>query len=548
MLKRIQSQMICALCVLPMLVMAGVPAAPVDLLRADFDSKTIGQAIGTGGAALGEPFQIVDLDTDIADCATTATVDRCLDVKNDLSSTSARPVRWQLLNNAEVTTGVVSISFDFTPSALDKYVFAVRESGGSAKTFLTLSSLPDGAFTANDANGSITLNSFTYSSGQLLKMRFDFDLDVGVSQASINGTALFTGRVHGVVGRGVGRLNTGYSSGSAGSTFRLNNLVVQTPQALPIILDANFNNQPLAQPLAAGGASLNQPVSIGAGISTQVTMVAAGNNVLNMSLPSALQTARTIRWQFLDNIEVLPGAVAFETDVQFVNLNAYLFLVRETSSNASAYAGLIFAPNGQISVIDASGSEFISGASYQAGVRYRLRLTFDQARGVYSALLNDAVLFADRAHEVTTGRGIGALMMGFNSNATAGAAMLIDDVQVGASAAPDIVSEMAILQQPSTGTVGQALMPTFEVGAINVFDQALSGALVSVEIATGPPGAVLTQNIASTVAGAASFPNLAVSAPGVYQLRARADRAQVTSMMQLTVAAPPNMLFRNGFE
>ncbi len=548
MLKRIQSQLICAMCALPMLVMAGVPAAPVDLLRADFDSKTIGQVIGTGGAAVGEPFQIVDLDTEIADCATGATPDRCLDVKNDLSSTSARPVRWQLLNNAEITTGVVSISFDFTPTALDLYNFAVRESGGSSKTFLTLSTSTNGAFTANDANGSITLNSFTYSAGQLLKIRFDFDLDAGTSQAWINGTVLFTGRAHGVVGRGVGRLNTGYSSGSAGNRFRLNNLLVQTPQALPIILDANFNNQPAGQMLAAGGAALNQPKTIDSDISAQVTMAGAGNNALNMSLPTAVQAGRTIRWQFLDNIEVLPGAVAFETDVKFVNLNAYLFLVRESSSSASAYAGLIFAPNGQISVIDASGSEFISGASYQAGVRYRLRLTFDQARGVYSALLNDAVLFADRAHNVSTGRGIGALLMGFGSNATAGAAMLIDDLQVGASAAPDIASELAILQQPSTGTVGQALMPTFEVGAINVFDQALDGALVSVEIANGPPGAVLTQNIASTVAGAASFPNLAVSAPGVYQLRARADRAQVTSMMQLTVAAPPNMLFRNGFE
>jgi hypothetical protein len=545
--------MACALCAIPLWAFAGVPTGPADLLRADFDSKTLGQPIGTGAAAAGEPSEILALDTEIVVCASARTlagsIDKCLEVTNDLSATTARPIRWQLLDNAEITTGIVSISFDFIPSARDQYSLAVRESGGSANSFLTLTLNSVGSFTATDANGLITLNSFSYSAGQLLKIRFDFDLDAGTSQASINGTALFSGRAHGIVGRGVGRLNTGFGSFSAGNLFRLNNVVVQTPQALPVVLDANFNGQPVGQPLAAGGASANQPVLIDSGIAAQIIAAGAGNRALSLSLPTAQMASRTLRWEFLDNIEIVPGIVAIETDVEFASLNSYQFLVREVGGSASSYASLRFTPSGQLSVSDASGSGGIPGASYQAGIRYRLRLTFDQTTGEYSAMLNDTVLFEDRAHGVSTGRGIGAFLMGFSSNATAGAAMIIDDLQVGASAAADIASELAILQQPTAGSVGQALAPTLEIGALNVFDQLVTdGALVTIDAASGPAGGTFSQNAAATETGVARFPNLAANAAGVFQLRARADRSQVESAMPLTVAAQPVNLFRDGFE
>jgi hypothetical protein len=280
-----------------------------------------------------------------------------------------------------------------------------------------------------------------------------------------------------------------------------------------------------------------------------VTAAGPGNLALTMSLPNAQSSASAIRWSFLDSIEVLPGVVAIEADLQFSNINRYQFLVREVGTSASAYTSIQFASTGQLVVTDGSGTTFIVGVSYQADVRYRLRLTFDQATGLYSAFLNDDVLFIDRAHGVATGRGIGAVLISFPSNATAGASLIVDDLQVGASAAPDIVSELAVLQQPPPGTVGHALAPTLEIGAINVFDELVpDGAMVTIDVANGPAGAVLSQSAAMTVTGMASFPNLSASPAGTYQLRARADRAQITTSLPLTISPRPSSVFSNGFE
>ncbi len=553
MLKRMQIQLLGMLCALPLSAMAGVPTGPVDLLRADFNDKALGQSIGTGGAEVGEPTQISNLDTYIEDCSTAGSppdfVDRCLDVKNDLSSTVARTLQWEFLGGNELSSGSVSIHFDFTPSERDLYQFTVRERGSFASSFLTLRASSSGTFAASDANGSIPLANITYAAGESLDIQFDFDMDAGTSQASINGSVLYTGRAHGITSRGVGSFGIGYDSGSAGSTFRLDNLIVSTPEALPIVLDANFDDQPAGQPLGTGGASVHQPVSISPGLVTQVIPTTADGHVLRMFVDGATTTAKTVKWQFLDDIGIVPGVVAFETDIKFSTLDTYWFYVREVGSVTSGYPKIAFGGVGQIVFSDATGSGVVAGTVYQAGVRYRLRLTFDQARGVYSAWLNDTLIIEDRPHGVTAGRGIGSFWMGFAHNASAQASMIIYDLQVGASAAPDIASKLVILQEPTTGTVGEALTPTLEVAALNVFDQAVTnGGMVMVDTTIAPLGAALSHSTAFTNAGLASFPNLSASHVGVYQLRASADRTETSSSVPLIVGASASSLFSNGFE
>jgi hypothetical protein len=532
------------LCLLPMSLVAGVPSEPVDLLRASFDDKPLGQPIGTGGASVGEPINVVRLDTEVTDCQGS----RCLQVKNDLSDSDSRTIVWQLLDNAEVTTGIVSLRFTFTPSARDRYFFAVRESGSAARAFLSLRLFESGAVTATDSQGSIPLNSFTYAAEQTLDIQFDFDLDAGTSQASINDTVLFSGREHGVTDRGVGRLITGFDSSSGGSLFLIDDVIVLTEEALPLVLDADFDAEPVNQPLPPGNAANHRPVSINPAITADVLSAGAGNNALRLTLPAATGIAATVRWQFLDDIELLEGIVALETSVQFAARDHFSFSVREAATSSASFATVEFLGNGNIRISETGSGFVISPNAYSGGVRYRLRVTFDQVRGTYSVVLNDTPLVVGRPHGSTSGRGIGSLLMGFQSSASAGASMLVDDVQVGANAAAGIASELAILQQPANGRVGQPLAPTLEIGALNVFDQLVSGAIVSIDFASGPAGAALSQREASTVNGVASFPDLRASQPGDYRLRARADRASVTSAMVLSVQAVPVDIFSDGFE
>lgn len=531
------------LSLLPLLAMAGVPSVPTDILRADFSDKLLGQPIGTGGASVGEPISLFPLQTEVVDCPDS----RCLQVDNDLSAPSARYIRWQFLGNSEITSGVVSLRFTFTPSARDRYGFAVRERNSSTRTFLTIRLDSAGTLEATDSQGIIPVNSFTYSANQRLDFQFDFDLDAGTSQATINDTVLFTERMHGITDRGVGALLTGFAASSSGNSFFIDDVIAQTEEALPLILTADFENETLNQALPPGNAENNRPTAIDPAISTQVVLADADNQALTMSLTSPSGLAAFARWNFLDGIEVLEGVVAIEMDVQFESLNQYQFTVREAGSSTADYTSVYFGGDSLIRVFN-GGSFIVAPINYSAGVPYRLRLTFDQTEGTYSLFLDDTALVIDRPHGLSNGRGIGVLNMGFQSTATAGASMLIDDLQVGASDVAGIASELVILQQPASGALGEALAPTLEIGVLNVFDQLVSGATVTIDVFTGPMGAALSHNVADSFAGMASFPDLRASTVGIYRLRAKADRAQVISTMDLNVAASTVFIFYNDFE
>ena len=179
---------------------AGVPTGNVTQLQANFDSRTPGEALGEGGPAVGEPIDLSDLDGLIVE-ATPG--DNFLRVSNNTGSTTGRNLRWEFLNGAEITSGMVRIEFSFTPSALDRYSFGVRENGGSARTFLGVTFSTTGTLSASDAAGVITLTNATYSAGTEMAVVIEFDMDAGTSQMMINGLSLYSGRSHGIVDRGV---------------------------------------------------------------------------------------------------------------------------------------------------------------------------------------------------------------------------------------------------------------------------------------------------------------------------------------------------------
>ena len=524
---------------------AGVPVGNVTQLQVDFDDRIPGEALGAGGPMVGEPTDLSALDGAIVQASPG---DNVLRVSNNTGSTSGRSLRWEFLDDAEITTGKVRIEFSFTPSALDRYSFGVRENGGSTRTFLTVNFSTSGTLSASDAAGVFPLTNASYGAGIEMAVVIEFDMDAGTSQMTINGLPLYSGRSHGIVDRGVGRVLTGYSSSHSATTFDLDDFIVQAEEPLPLILDADFQDQPLGQPIATGGAALGQPQSLSPGILTGIVDDGLGNRGLRIENP-ATGDARSARFEFLDNLELDTGAIAFDVDVQFAVRDAYQINVRESVGSGSSYATVRFLPNGTLSVSDASGVAPLPPISYVANQLYRLRLTFDQDAGSYSLLLDDTVLLADRVHGVGTGRGIGSMAFGFLSSATTAAAMIIDDLQVGSSDAPVIPSELAFLVVPTDGLINRPLMPALDVGVVTVFDQLVpDGTLVEVGIDSGPSGANLLGTMEPTVAGSARFDSLRANLPGTYRLRARAGRATLSSAVDITITTPTNAIFKDGFE
>lgn len=77
---------------------------PVEILNVDFNDKVPGSVLGAGGAALGEPISSFAIDTEIIE---TSPGENHLKVDNDLSSSGARSLTWEFLNNAEIASGLV---------------------------------------------------------------------------------------------------------------------------------------------------------------------------------------------------------------------------------------------------------------------------------------------------------------------------------------------------------------------------------------------------------------------------------------------------------
>ena len=150
---------------------AGVVVLPSRYaLYADFDDKTLGQPIGNRGASFGEPLFLSDLGTSIVENTPGHNV---LRVSNDLRSTAARRLRWEMMGNAEIVAGEVKMTFDLKPSALDRYSILVRESSGSSKSFLSLVLTPAGTLLASDEIG--TIGQISYTANVAMHVELDFD-------------------------------------------------------------------------------------------------------------------------------------------------------------------------------------------------------------------------------------------------------------------------------------------------------------------------------------------------------------------------------------
>jgi len=429
------TQLICA-AALALSTLNAVAAEPFLPLYANINSKTVGAPIGIGGAALGEPTTLGNLTTVVTQAAPGR---RFVRVSNDLSSTTARRLRWQLLDNVNVTQGVLTWSIDFTPTARDSYSILVREATTSASSFVTLSFTGAGSFGASDQNGVITVAPLTYAANARLHVVLRMDLDAATSDVLINGEVLYAGRAHGVVGVGVGSLWIGYAANSGGNAFALDNVQAIHEQRHPVVLDADLEDRPLNMPIGVGGAALGEPILADVGLATEVVSDGAGGRVLKYASTDTA-TARGLTWQWLSNIEARTGQVVVGLDVRFPQRDQYIFALRESGSNAHDFLSLRTQDDGGLRVFDNNGNLLAQEASYVGGRTYRLRMAFDMDSGTYDVLFDDVVLVAARAHGITNGRGIGRLLTMVSNGAAINMSVNIDNLQVEVSDALELLS------------------------------------------------------------------------------------------------------------
>ncbi|MGB0134899.1 hypothetical protein [Dokdonella sp.] len=530
--------------------MAGTPSIDLTPLSIDFNDKTPGESLGEGGVALGEPINLSSLDTLIIE---SSPGENFLVVANDLTDFAARSLRWEFEDEAEFAEGLISISLDFTPSVRDSYAMYVLENAGSSKDFLRLNFNDDGVLFANDSAGFIGQYFIDYDGGDTIHIEILFDMDARTSSLLINGTSLFSARAHGVSDRGVGAIRTGYAPSSNGSAFALDNLLVLSNVALPLVLDADFEDKKPGQPIGEGGAELGEPVEFSPLLAQAAVSLSASNIGLQL-VNTSPDFAQFAHWEFLKDIQIRSGIVAFEMDVRFSKYEQHMIRVHEKSGSTYLFGGVYFLPDptnnsrGLVVIADEGGSAGAVG-SFDINVFYRLQMIFDMDQGTYTVKLADRVLVEDRPHEVAEGIGIGSLHTGFAERGQISAPMQIDNLQVGSSDARSIPSALTFLQEPTEGSVDQPLSPAIEVAVDNVFGELVpDGRLVSLVIDSGPAGAQLNGAMEPVVAGVARFDSLSANLPGTYRLRAISGDVEQLGSLSIVVLESQDRIFNDGFD
>lgn len=522
-------------------VVVGVPERPA--LYADFDNKVAGQPIGSRGSTYGEPKNLGSLDATVVEISPGQNL---LRVSNDLSSASARRMTWPLMGDAEITEGVVKISFDLTPSALDNYGVLVRESVSSSRSFMTIALNPAGLISVSDAAGLIM--QFAYAANVPLHFELSFDMDAVESSLTVNGSSIFSGRSFGITDRGVGRVLIGYASGSSGTPFDLDNLKISGPLPFPVALEADFEDKTAGLPIGTGGAAVHEPFAKDSAMDAIVVEVAPGVKILDMSSTNT-SIAWSLRWQFLDSLEVRSGLYIMDFDMLTETRDRYRVSLREPSFSTNNFMNLDFRVDGTMQLLDATGNAFLTGVTYEENRVYQYRIIHNLDAGIYDIFRDGIPLIRERSHGIAT-RGIGAFLNTILDGAQSSAHMQIDSLRVSLSKGAEISADLEFLQEASTAIENQPVTPAIVVGVVNILDQPVpDGTVVTLEIASGsgPPGAALNGSGTTTTAGVATFAALKFDMPGTYRLVARSLDAIRLGSVDIVVEQN-DVLFANGFE
>lgn len=417
---------------LPGLGMADI-SIELPVFSVDFNELTPGSFLNDGGSPFNEPSDLDGLEAEVVEVTRG---ENLIHVQNEQVLPRTQLMRWDFLDGDELTEGEVSISFDFTPSALDAYTIYFQEGGTSTRSFLNISFGSNGVIFASDENGVISVINNTYQAQTTQHIDIVFDLEAGLSSLSINGHTLFTDRAFGVDDRGIGSFLIGYFANSGNKPFTLDNIIIEQTKELPLVLDADFENKSLGDPIGEGGPELGEPISIPSiGINTEVVSDLTGNQGLRVyRTPS--NSAKNLRWEFLNEREETKGIVVISAEVVFAEYDNYIFSIRKNGLSGSSFNTISFTDGADVSISDANGG-MLNVANYQIKTNYLIKWVFDMDMGTYDLYFNDNLIVDSRQHGVTTGRGVGSLLTGFQSISTLNASFVIDNIQVGVSALLD---------------------------------------------------------------------------------------------------------------
>ena len=486
----------------------GVAASPLPLETLDsfdFEDQDLG-AIGYGGAEEGQPQSRSSTDV-------TATViddgggGQALEVDN--AGTSSEWLVFQWTDNQNLNSGLVQMRFTLTLPTLDKYRINVRRAGGAADNYATLLLDQFGNIRISRASGTVTLDS--YSAGDTLDFVLDFNMEADTLRIRINGTVAEDYTAYSPTsGLGIGRIMFGWSIGSNGDRFELDDVEVRQLAPLLNILDANFDDKTLGEPSETGGASAGEPVTIATELDTEIVSAGSGDRALEVTRASS-GGSPLVEWEFLDDTKVDTGSVV--ADFEITMKDASYLLVRLTDADGDELVRVSTQPTTNPINVRFPDDIFFGTeiGNYTVDTPFRLRLSCQMDDRVCSVAIDDDWVVVERDFASTTASdfAVASLRTGFTALSSVDDAFVINDLTVEVDPIAGVPSAASFEQQPSDVARLDPIAPTVAVSVVDAFDDPVAdGTLVTLETDAGFEIVGLSGNTATTVDGVASFPDL----------------------------------------
>ncbi len=202
-----------------------------------------------------------------------------------------------------------------------------------------------------------------------------------------------------------------------------------TPMALS--LDADFQDQPVDQPIGLGGAAAGQPVSVSDLLSAVVRDTPMVSRSLELAWAAPSSTASFVRFELPDGVEVTDGELLIEFELLPQTATTHLVAIREAGTSARNFGGLRLNSSGQMQVGDGAGFVLVPGG-WSAGTTLRPWFLYDLDARVWSFGIGDQTVLVDRPlSPPADGRGIGSLSFGLDFNSPPESKLSIDSIQIG---------------------------------------------------------------------------------------------------------------------
>lgn len=389
------------------------------LLEADFNDKPANTQIGTGGPSVGEPTSITNGLSAVVQNGPLAT--RSLQLSQS-TITTQKAARFEFLDGDQAHTGELSIGFTVrTPPVLDTFVVNILQPATSGGFFGGIQFNASGQLrTLGAPGGNTTL--LNYSPNQTLKFNLIYQVASGTYDIYVDGNQVLAGGHHGVSNpeRSIGAVDFGLTGNSA-QKWIIDDLIVKR---LPMLLDADFNNQTPNQQIPTFGALNGQPVSIYAGLKAKPLTGFFPSIALALS-QSTTGVAKAATFEFPQEPEITDGELRIGLRVLPPASNdTFSVNIHEQGGSSLAFGTLSFLGNGDIRLFDSTSSLVIG--SYAPGVSQQFEFRYHLDAKKYDVYVNRQPKALNR--NVPANRGIGRVTVG--TTVSTSGTWVVDDLQV----------------------------------------------------------------------------------------------------------------------